>query len=179
MPDAFESIVLCETCCYLKSRIKKWHARLHGSVTQNLWRSPLSNHIDFWIQYMFRLNLLLERLLWNDQTPSLMSLACRWQWVQTFNPEAELMVEKFTQAQTRTVVYKKNFIIKEDAGWIAFPYILYIMCYPMWRTNRNRWCRTRFSFGVSFQSNSFIFTYEQSSCQRALHRSSFHTKQKK
>lgn len=37
------------------------------------------------------------------------------------------MVEKFTQAQTRTVVYKKNFIIKEDAGWIAFP-IFYTSC---------------------------------------------------
>lgn len=89
------------------------------------------------------------------------------------------MVEKFTQAQTRTVVYKKNFIIKEDAGWIAFP-IFYTSCViQCGGQTETDGVEPGLVLVFHFSPILFFSTYEQSSCQRALHRSSFHTKQKK
>lgn len=89
------------------------------------------------------------------------------------------MVEKFTQAQTRTVVYKKTLLLKKTRDGSLFP-IFYTSCViQCGGQTETDGVEPGLVLVFHFSPILFFSTYEQSSCQRALHRSSFHTKQKK
>ena len=121
-------------------------------------------------------SLPLERLLWNDRT--FISDASRLQVAVSPNIEPRGWAEKVhTGTNTHSRLYKKKpFLLKKTRDGSLSLYSIHYVLY-----NVEDKYKQMVSFGVSLQSNSYIFTYahEQCCCRRALHWSSFHTKWKK